>query len=275
MTCCLMTPSHYHTWTYVDLSSLSSSAIHLSAISQSIPQPSITKISLTITILKFHSPWGKWFNLHFTIHMLLWAYTFSPTLSTEMNQSMMASNHYLNPYWFIIKEFIWHSPDNFRSCHELIMIIHNISLEITLKKVTHLPGINGLSNTGNHVVADSQTPHGAKASATILLVLFAKNILLSMWERVDADSWGRIRSQICFPCGAISVVFVLEAWIIHTSVWVCKINIWLTHVGPGEPCGIVELGHHWLRYGFVPVRHQAITWINDDLIWIVHPGIKF
>ena len=43
------------TWTNVDSSSVKSIDIHMGAISQEIPQPSITKISLNITYLKFYS----------------------------------------------------------------------------------------------------------------------------------------------------------------------------------------------------------------------------
>ena len=43
------------TWTNVDLSSGRSSAIHLSAILQEMPQPSVTEISLRTTYLKFCS----------------------------------------------------------------------------------------------------------------------------------------------------------------------------------------------------------------------------
>ena len=43
------------TWTNVDLSSVRSSRIHLSAILQEIPQPPVTEISLKITSLKFCS----------------------------------------------------------------------------------------------------------------------------------------------------------------------------------------------------------------------------
>ena len=50
------------TWTNVDWSSVNSSAIHIWAILQEMPQPSITKIHLKITYLKFHSkiPRGQW-----------------------------------------------------------------------------------------------------------------------------------------------------------------------------------------------------------------------
>ena len=43
------------TWTNVDWSSVKSSDIHIRAISQEMPQPSITIICLKITCLKFHS----------------------------------------------------------------------------------------------------------------------------------------------------------------------------------------------------------------------------
>ena len=42
------------TWTNVDFSSFKSSDIHIRAISQEMPQPSITKIRLKITCLKFY-----------------------------------------------------------------------------------------------------------------------------------------------------------------------------------------------------------------------------
>ena len=44
-----------NTLTNIDLSSMSSSDKHPKAMSQEMPQPSITKISLNITYLKFHS----------------------------------------------------------------------------------------------------------------------------------------------------------------------------------------------------------------------------
>ena len=54
MACCLTAPKAI-TWTNVDWSSVKSSDIHIRAISQEMPQPSITKIYLKITCLKFHS----------------------------------------------------------------------------------------------------------------------------------------------------------------------------------------------------------------------------
>ena len=55
MACCLKAPSHYRTWTNVDWSSVKSSDINCLAISQEMPQPSVNKICLKITCLKFHS----------------------------------------------------------------------------------------------------------------------------------------------------------------------------------------------------------------------------
>ena len=42
------------TWTNIDFSSLTSNDIHIRTISQEIPQPSIAKIRLKITYLKFY-----------------------------------------------------------------------------------------------------------------------------------------------------------------------------------------------------------------------------
>ena len=53
MACCLTHQAI--TWTYVDLSSVRSSGIHLRAILQEVPQPSVTEISLKITYRKFCS----------------------------------------------------------------------------------------------------------------------------------------------------------------------------------------------------------------------------
>ena len=52
MACCLTAPSHY--LNHVDLSSMRSYDIFLRTISQEMPLPSITKIRLKITYMKFH-----------------------------------------------------------------------------------------------------------------------------------------------------------------------------------------------------------------------------
>ena len=61
MACCLMAI----TWTNVDWSSVKSSDIHIRAISQEMPQPSITKIHLKITYLQFHVEFLLSENLNF------------------------------------------------------------------------------------------------------------------------------------------------------------------------------------------------------------------
>ena len=53
MACLVTAPSH-HTWTNVDLSLVKSSDIHLRAISQEVPRPRNTKLSLKITSKVFH-----------------------------------------------------------------------------------------------------------------------------------------------------------------------------------------------------------------------------
>ena len=60
MACCLMSPSHFLSWTNVDLSSVK--YILLGAISQQITQPPTSKISLKIIYLKspFKCPWGQY-----------------------------------------------------------------------------------------------------------------------------------------------------------------------------------------------------------------------
>ena len=53
MACCLMAPNHY--LNQFDLSSVTFSEIHLRAITQEVPQPSIPKISFKMTYIKFQS----------------------------------------------------------------------------------------------------------------------------------------------------------------------------------------------------------------------------
>ena len=55
MACCLTAPSHYLNQCWLIISIVRSSVIHLSAMSQEIPQPPSTKISLKIIYLKLHS----------------------------------------------------------------------------------------------------------------------------------------------------------------------------------------------------------------------------
>ena len=58
------------TWTNVDLSSVRSCGVHVRTISQEIPLPSITKISLRITSLKFISNIPGANELNFNIYQL-------------------------------------------------------------------------------------------------------------------------------------------------------------------------------------------------------------
>ena len=70
MACCLTAPSHY--LNNVDWSSVKSSDIHIRAISQEMPQPSIININLKITCLKFHKnlPGGN--ELIYFCSQMLW-----------------------------------------------------------------------------------------------------------------------------------------------------------------------------------------------------------
>ena len=64
MACCLTAPIHY--LNHGDWSSVKSSGISIRAISLEMPQPSITKICLKITYLKFHSNFPMANELTFT-----------------------------------------------------------------------------------------------------------------------------------------------------------------------------------------------------------------
>ena len=59
------------TWTTVDWSSMKSSDIHSREISQEMPQPSITKICLKITCLKFNSKFPGANELIIHVYLLL------------------------------------------------------------------------------------------------------------------------------------------------------------------------------------------------------------
>ena len=49
----------------------------------------------------------------------------------------------------------------------------------------------------------------------------------------------------------------------------------LTHCGLIMSYGIRELGQQWFRKWLVAWRHQAITWINVDLLWMrFRPGMQ-
>ena len=90
------------TWTNVDLSSVRSSGIHLSAILQEMPQPSVTKISLKFTYLKLCSnlpganeltevglswDWRWWWKCVILIDGLAQDCSISSALAMELLQS--------------------------------------------------------------------------------------------------------------------------------------------------------------------------------------------
>ena len=55
----------------------------------------------------------------------IWWHRSGSTLALVMVWSLGASNHYLNQYWLLISEFLWHSPEcNFTSCARAD-ILHN------------------------------------------------------------------------------------------------------------------------------------------------------
>ena len=63
---------HAITWTNVDLSSVRSSGIHLRAISQEIPQPLFTKVSLKIAYLKLNWNLPGANDLTYHLHNQFW-----------------------------------------------------------------------------------------------------------------------------------------------------------------------------------------------------------
>ena len=80
---CLTAPSHHLN---VDLSSVRSSAIQPGAISQEIPQPSITKFCLKI---KFSSPRGQWVS-----DSILTTLVMLPTLATVSGPFRFRKGHW-------------------------------------------------------------------------------------------------------------------------------------------------------------------------------------
>ena len=47
----------------------------------------------------------------------------------------------------------------------------------------------------------------------------------------------------------------------------------LTHCGLMTPYGNIELGQHWLKERLVAWQHQAITWANVDLSYVMSHDI--
>ena len=109
------------TWTNVDWSSLKSSDIHIRAISQEMPEPSITKISLKIIYLKFYSN-------------LPGANELKTTKSVERGMLHNAASHDPSQYWLIVNWTLrniiqWNLNQN-------ITIFKKIFKEISLKMLT-------------------------------------------------------------------------------------------------------------------------------------------
>ena len=104
---CLMAPSHDD-----DLSSVRSSDIHLKAISQRIPQPSITKFSLKMTSLKFiknsqGQPMRLTHNLSWVTHICVSKLTIIASdngLSTGRRQAIIRTNVGWNVANLILRE---------------------------------------------------------------------------------------------------------------------------------------------------------------------------
>ena len=118
-------PQHLTDW-----SSVKASDIHIRAISQEMPQPSITKIRLKITVNSFWPSDTIWLRS-------------GSTLAQVMACCLTAPSHYLNQCWLIISEVQWHSyKSNFTRDASTIT---NIRLKITyLKFQSNSPGANEL-----------------------------------------------------------------------------------------------------------------------------------
>ena len=94
-----------NTWTNVDWSSVKSSDIHIRAISQAMPQPSITKICLKITYSKFHLnfPGANKLNLCL-IHVL---HTVSQLVSCHLSWSAESIAGLTRPLRFRLRVRLW------------------------------------------------------------------------------------------------------------------------------------------------------------------------
>ena len=91
------------TWPNVDLSVVKSNDIHLRAISQEIPQPSITKLSLIITYGKFHwnLPGTNEFT-HFPLEPHICASESGQHWFRQWLVAYSAPSHYLKQCWVIV-----------------------------------------------------------------------------------------------------------------------------------------------------------------------------
>ena len=77
--------------------------IHIRALSQEIPQPSIIQIS-------FKFPRGQWVDSWWPSDVI-WRQGSRSTLAQVMAWCRQAPSHYLNQCWLMISEVLWHSPD--------------------------------------------------------------------------------------------------------------------------------------------------------------------
>ena len=108
MACCLMAPSHYLTQCWLIIRKFSDH--QLRAISQEMPQPSITKVSLKITYISFHANLPEANELKISINCIFSVSRNHIFLLASMTLArVMAPSHHLDRYWFIINQVHWYS----------------------------------------------------------------------------------------------------------------------------------------------------------------------
>ena len=97
MACCLTAPSHYLNQCSLIIT-VKSNDIHIRVISQEMPQPSITKIYLKITCLKFHSnfPGANEF-MHHLMKSLGWVVLNMTQLHSARHEPLVRLN---NKIWW-------------------------------------------------------------------------------------------------------------------------------------------------------------------------------
>ena len=96
MACCLAAPSHYLNQCWL---MIKSSDVHISAISQAMPQPSIIQIHLKITYIKFHSnfPGASEMIIIYSHMQRLFTIRYAISLT---NIEMKSSEKLKGVYWF-------------------------------------------------------------------------------------------------------------------------------------------------------------------------------
>ena len=107
MACCLMAPSHYLNQCWLVISEVQwGNDINIRAISQEMPQPSVTKICLKITCLKFHSNFPGANEL--IPVLVLCVCFFFITFQFHVNQSIIQGSNYSTAQRFrAIGKSIW------------------------------------------------------------------------------------------------------------------------------------------------------------------------